>query len=104
MGGGAPAAGAMKFCSEGNNILYPKEDAANRRLLLKCHNCDHQELAEDYMVFRNEVHHSTAERTLVLTDVVTDPTPPAQTRWSARSATTARPCFSSPLAATTPRP
>merc|ERR1712224_633563 len=76
MGGAPTAAGAMKFCSECNNILYPKEDAANRRLLLKCHNCDHQELAEDYMVFRNEVHHSTAEGTLVLTDVVTDPTLP----------------------------
>ncbi|CAN1281478.1 DNA-directed RNA polymerases II, IV and V subunit 9A [Linum perenne] len=66
----------MKFCRECNNILYPKEDRDNRVLLYACRNCDHQEVAETYCVYRNEVHHSAAERTQVLQDVAADPTLP----------------------------
>ncbi|CAI0467069.1 unnamed protein product [Linum tenue] len=35
-----------------------------------------QEVAENYCVYRNEVHHSAAERTQVLQDVAADPTLP----------------------------
>ncbi|TVU23579.1 hypothetical protein EJB05_25953, partial [Eragrostis curvula] len=35
----------MKFCRECNNILYPKEDRANKILLFACRNCDHQATA-----------------------------------------------------------
>ncbi|CAN1281482.1 DNA-directed RNA polymerases II, IV and V subunit 9A [Linum perenne] len=35
-----------------------------------------QEVAETYCVYRNEVHHSAAERTQVLQDVAADPTLP----------------------------
>ncbi|CAN0855484.1 DNA-directed RNA polymerases II, IV and V subunit 9A [Linum grandiflorum] len=66
----------MKFCRECNNILYPKEDREERVLLYACRNCDHQEVAETYCVYRNEVHHSAAERTQVLQDVAADPTLP----------------------------
>uniref|UniRef100_A0A6N2MVL8 DNA-directed RNA polymerase M/15kDa subunit domain-containing protein n=1 Tax=Salix viminalis TaxID=40686 RepID=A0A6N2MVL8_SALVM len=47
-----------------------------------CRNCDHQvssrlfEVADNNCVYRNEVHHSVAERTQVLQDVATDPTLP----------------------------
>ena len=37
---------------------------------------DDSEAAEELCVRRNEVHHTTAERTLVQSDVVTDPTLP----------------------------
>ncbi|XP_048235197.1 DNA-directed RNA polymerases II, IV and V subunit 9A isoform X1 [Ricinus communis] len=60
----------------GNNILYPKEDRDQKILLYACRNCDHQEIAESNCVYRNEVHHSAAERTQVLQDVAADPTLP----------------------------
>jgi len=44
--------------------------------MMRCLNCDYSEAAEELCVRRNEVHHTTAERTLVQSDVVTDPTLP----------------------------
>lgn len=38
-----------------NNMLYPKEDKANKQLLYACRMCDHQEEAQDFCVYRNEV-------------------------------------------------
>ncbi|KAB2095342.1 hypothetical protein ERO13_A01G034300v2 [Gossypium hirsutum] len=66
----------MKFCRECNNILYPKEDREQKILLYACRNCDHQEVAENNCVYRNEVHHSAGERTQILQDVAADPTLP----------------------------
>ncbi|XP_024536926.1 DNA-directed RNA polymerases II, IV and V subunit 9B isoform X1 [Selaginella moellendorffii] len=66
----------MKFCRECNNILYPKEDRDQKILLYACRNCDHQEVADNNCVYRNEVHHSAGERTQVLQDVASDPTLP----------------------------
>ncbi|KAJ4833833.1 DNA-directed RNA polymerases II, IV and V subunit 9A [Turnera subulata] len=66
----------MKFCRECNNILYPKEDKRQKVLLFACRNCDHQEVAENNCVYRNEVHHSASERTQVLLDVASDPSLP----------------------------
>ncbi|KAL5140904.1 DNA-directed RNA polymerases II, IV and V subunit 9A [Glycine soja] len=67
---------AMKFCRECNNILYPKEDRDQKVLLFACRNCDHQEVADNFCVYRNEIHHSVGERTQVLQDVAADPTLP----------------------------
>jgi len=66
----------MKFCRECNNILYPKEDRENKILLYACRNCDHQEIAENNCVYRNEIHHAAGERTQILQDVASDPTLP----------------------------
>ncbi|QCE13345.1 DNA-directed RNA polymerase II subunit RPB9 [Vigna unguiculata] len=66
----------MKFCRECNNILYPKEDRDQKILLYACRNCDHQEVADNFCVYRNEIHHSVGERTQVLQDVAADPTLP----------------------------
>ncbi|KAK3416923.1 hypothetical protein EUGRSUZ_H02666, partial [Eucalyptus grandis] len=66
----------MKFCCECNNILYPKEDREEKILLFACRNCEHQEVADDNCVYRNEIHHSVGERTQVLQDVAADPTLP----------------------------
>ncbi|KAK4586531.1 hypothetical protein RGQ29_023610 [Quercus rubra] len=66
----------MKFCRECNNILYPKEDKDQKILLYACRNCDHQEVADNNCVYRNEIHHSVGERTQVLQDVTADPTLP----------------------------
>ncbi|KAG2275971.1 hypothetical protein Bca52824_058526 [Brassica carinata] len=66
----------MKFCRECNNILYPKEDKKQKILRYACRNCDYQEIADNYCVHRNEVHHSVSEKTQILTDVASDPTVP----------------------------
>ncbi|KAF3321244.1 DNA-directed RNA polymerases II, IV and V subunit 9A [Carex littledalei] len=62
------------LCS--NNILYPREDRDQKILLFACRNCEHQEVADNNCVYRNEVHHTAAERTQVLQDVAGDPTLP----------------------------
>eukprot|EP00271_Cylindrocystis_brebissonii_P017464 TRINITY_DN4554_c0_g1_i1.p2 TRINITY_DN4554_c0_g1~~TRINITY_DN4554_c0_g1_i1.p2 ORF type:complete len:115 (+),score=11.33 TRINITY_DN4554_c0_g1_i1:239-583(+) len=66
----------MKFCPECNNILYPREDKANKTLVYACRNCDHSEAADTFCVYRNEVMHGADERTQVLQDVAADPTLP----------------------------
>ncbi|GJN05119.1 hypothetical protein PR202_ga22724 [Eleusine coracana subsp. coracana] len=67
----------MKFCRECNNILYPKEDRENRTLLFACRNCDHQEVSDSNLVYRNVVDHAAGEFTQVLyEDVASDPTLP----------------------------
>ncbi|MED6206102.1 DNA-directed RNA polymerases II, IV and V subunit 9B [Stylosanthes scabra] len=65
-----------KFCPECNNILYPKEDREHKILYFACRTCDHQEVADNNCVYRNEIYHSADERTQVLEDVVSDPTLP----------------------------
>lgn len=42
-----------------NNMLYPKEDRVNRKLLYACRNCGHQEGAENACIYRNEVLRTT---------------------------------------------
>eukprot|EP00239_Pterosperma_sp_CCMP1384_P000140 CAMPEP_0197848092 /NCGR_PEP_ID=MMETSP1438-20131217/7922_1 /TAXON_ID=1461541 /ORGANISM="Pterosperma sp., Strain CCMP1384" /LENGTH=112 /DNA_ID=CAMNT_0043460223 /DNA_START=240 /DNA_END=578 /DNA_ORIENTATION=+ len=62
----------MIFCKECNNILYPKEDKEQRKLLYACRNCDHSEDARHSCVFRNEVKHTEAEQTQVVADLTAD--------------------------------
>ncbi|KAK1653883.1 hypothetical protein QYE76_071688 [Lolium multiflorum] len=62
------------LCPPRNNILYPKDDKDRRVLLFACRNCEHQEIADNNCVYRNEVQHAAAERTQVLQDVASDPT------------------------------
>ncbi|KAE9608339.1 putative DNA-directed RNA polymerase [Lupinus albus] len=66
----------MKFCSECNNILYPKEDKEHKILLYGCRNCDHEEVADNNIVYRNKIHHSDRERIQGLQNVAADPTLP----------------------------
>ncbi|EGG25300.1 RNA polymerase II core subunit [Cavenderia fasciculata] len=66
----------MNFCGECNNMLYPQADKINKTLLLVCKICDHQEEASNSCVYRNEIKHSTDERTQVLHDISLDPTLP----------------------------
>ncbi|KAJ6899574.1 hypothetical protein NC652_025891 [Populus alba x Populus x berolinensis] len=40
-----------------NNILYPKEDKKQKILLYACRSCDHQEVAGNNRVYRNEIYH-----------------------------------------------
>ncbi|KAJ6982406.1 hypothetical protein NC653_025495 [Populus alba x Populus x berolinensis] len=50
-----------KYCNfavDGHNdILYPKEDKKQKILLYACRSCDHQEVAGNNRVYRNEIYH-----------------------------------------------
>mmetsp|Transcript_9408 Transcript_9408/g.34520 ORF Transcript_9408/g.34520 Transcript_9408/m.34520 type:complete len:133 (+) Transcript_9408:122-520(+) len=71
-----PKAGALRFCPFNNDLLYPKEDKANRKLKYACRTYDYEEDADSYCVYRNEIAHSSSEKTTVLLDVRADPTLP----------------------------
>ncbi|KAF9166925.1 DNA-directed RNA polymerase II core subunit rpb9 [Actinomortierella ambigua] len=72
---------SFKYCSECNNLLYPREDRSipelsQRKLMFACRNCDYQEPADNNCVYRNEIAHAPAEQTLIVQDLSTDPTLP----------------------------
>jgi DNA-directed RNA polymerase II subunit RPB9 len=59
-------------------MLYPREQkGGERRLLYACRNCEHQEEADDFCVYRNELQ-STLDINIQLSipDVAMDPTLP----------------------------
>eukprot|EP00951_Prasinocladus_malaysianus_P033461 scaffold331449_cov32-Prasinocladus_malaysianus.AAC.1 len=47
----------LRFCKESNDLLYPREDRARKRLVYYCKNCDYVEDSEesDWCVYRNAV-------------------------------------------------
>ena len=44
------------ICSECGNMLYPKEDAANRKLKRVCRNCGREDDADNNLVYVNDLH------------------------------------------------
>ncbi|KAK9460797.1 uncharacterized protein V1516DRAFT_677681 [Lipomyces oligophaga] len=67
---------SFRFCAECNNMLYPKVDEQNQRLLYACRNCSYRELASDARVYRNEILADVSETAGVTLDVASDPTLP----------------------------
>ncbi|KAJ2394042.1 DNA-directed RNA polymerase II core subunit rpb9 [Coemansia sp. RSA 2559] len=67
---------SLSFCTECNNMLYPREDKERRVLMFACRNCDFQEDAENSCIYRHEVMHIPSEQTMVITDLSSDPTLP----------------------------
>ncbi|KAI9307489.1 DNA-directed RNA polymerase II subunit I [Cunninghamella echinulata] len=67
---------SFKYCIECNNLLYPREDKANRQLMFSCRNCQFEEPADNMRVYRHEIIHGPSEQTMVLTDLSADPTLP----------------------------
>ncbi|ORY97324.1 DNA-directed RNA polymerase II subunit I [Syncephalastrum racemosum] len=66
----------FKYCLDCNNLLYPREDKANRRLMFACRNCQYEEDADNFCVYRHEIIHQPSEQTMVLSDLSIDPTLP----------------------------
>merc|ERR1712045_1107677 len=66
----------IRFCQECNNMLYPKEDKANRVLLYACRNCDFRQLADSSCIYVNRITHEINEMANICTDVIQDPTMP----------------------------
>ncbi|KAK2156476.1 hypothetical protein LSH36_212g00050 [Paralvinella palmiformis] len=58
----------IKFCQECNNMLYPKEDKENTRLLYACRNCDYQQEAENPCIYVNKIQHDVDELTQIIGD------------------------------------
>jgi DNA-directed RNA polymerase II subunit RPB9 len=70
---------SLKFCPESNDLLYPRENKELRRLEYYCKNCDYVEFAQDRLdncVYVSELKHDAKEQTVVLSDVMADPTLP----------------------------
>ncbi|KAI9278583.1 DNA-directed RNA polymerase II subunit RPB9 [Phascolomyces articulosus] len=66
----------FKYCLDCNNLLYPREDKANRRLLFACRNCQYEEDADNLCVYRHEIIHAASEQTMIVSDLSADPTLP----------------------------
>lgn len=68
----------LRFCPDCNDLLYATEDKERKRLVYECRNCHNREDVpqSEWCVYRNEVHHTHQERTIILQDVRHDPTLP----------------------------
>ncbi|VDL64169.1 unnamed protein product [Hymenolepis diminuta] len=64
------------FCSECNNMLYPKEDKRNKRLMYACRNCDFMKRADNPCIYVNRLEQEIDELSLINPDVIHDPTLP----------------------------
>ncbi|KAJ7766358.1 hypothetical protein DFH07DRAFT_809690 [Mycena maculata] len=65
---------SLHFCSECNNLLYPKADEQRRIMVYACRICTYDELVENKCVYRNDLLTVTKEQVGVTTDLGTDPT------------------------------
>ncbi|KZP17349.1 hypothetical protein FIBSPDRAFT_865014 [Athelia psychrophila] len=65
---------SLQFCSECNNLLYPKADQARRIMVYACRICAYDEINENKCVYRNDLLTVTKEQKGVTTDLGTDPT------------------------------
>ncbi|PYH85441.1 putative DNA directed RNA polymerase II 15 kDa subunit [Aspergillus uvarum CBS 121591] len=64
----------FRFCRECSNLLYPKEDRVNNRLMFTCRTCHVGEPATSYCVYQNKLNTQVGDTAGVTTDVGSDPT------------------------------
>ncbi|KAL9015293.1 MAG: hypothetical protein Q9173_000091 [Seirophora scorigena] len=64
----------FRFCRECSNMLYPKEDRINSKLMFACRTCQYSEDAASACVFRNSIYNIIGETAGVTQDVGSDPT------------------------------
>ncbi|KZT04846.1 uncharacterized protein LAESUDRAFT_285947 [Laetiporus sulphureus 93-53] len=65
---------SLHFCSECNNLLYPKADQQRRIMVYACRICNYDEIGENKCVYRNDLLTVTKEQVGVTTDLMNDPT------------------------------
>lgn len=46
---------SLHFCSECNNLLYPKADPGRRIMVYACRICSEEEIGENKCVYRNDL-------------------------------------------------
>lgn len=64
----------FRFCSECSNMLYPKEDEHEHKLMFTCRTCNFSEEATSTCIFRNILNNAAGETAGVTQDVGSDPT------------------------------
>ncbi|KAK4135272.1 DNA-directed RNA polymerase II subunit RPB9 [Trichocladium antarcticum] len=70
----------FRFCSECSNMLYPKEDEHEHKLMFTCRTCNFSEEATSSCIFRNIQNNAAGETAGVTQDVGSDPTLPRSNR------------------------
>ncbi|RDX39960.1 hypothetical protein OH76DRAFT_1413272 [Lentinus brumalis] len=65
---------SLHFCSECNNLLYPKADPNRRVMVYACRICAYDEIGENQCVYRNDLLTVTREQVGVTADLASDPT------------------------------
>ncbi|CAL9738467.1 DNA-directed RNA polymerase II subunit Rpb9p [Monosporozyma servazzii] len=70
----------FRFCRDCNNMLYPREDKDNSRLLFECRTCSYVEEAGAPLVYRHELITNIGETAGVVQDIGSDPTLPRSDR------------------------
>lgn len=70
--------GSIQFCRECNNMLYPREDKINKRLLYSCRNCSYNENAQHtqqgYCVYNNILKQRSVAGVQISKELILDPT------------------------------
>jgi len=66
----------FRFCSGCSNLLFPKEDKAENRLLFACRTCAFTEEAASSCVMRHEIASTVGATAGVTAEVAQDPTLP----------------------------
>ncbi|KAF2015385.1 hypothetical protein BU24DRAFT_461634 [Aaosphaeria arxii CBS 175.79] len=64
----------FRFCSECSNLLFPREDKVNNKLLFACRTCAFTEEAPSSCVMRHEIASSVGDTAGITQDVAQDPT------------------------------
>ncbi|KAL5003413.1 hypothetical protein BDV10DRAFT_45255 [Aspergillus recurvatus] len=64
----------FRFCRECSNLLYPKEDRVNNRLMFTCRTCHVGEPATSNCVYQNKLTSQVGDTAGVTQDVGNDPT------------------------------
>ncbi|KAI0289993.1 hypothetical protein BC826DRAFT_1029456 [Russula brevipes] len=66
---------SLHFCSECNNLLYPKAEQQRRTMVYACRICPSvDETVDNGLVYRNDLLNVTKEQAGVTTDLGQDPT------------------------------
>ncbi|KAL6705166.1 DNA-directed RNA polymerase II core subunit rpb9 [Coniothyrium glycines] len=66
----------FRFCSECSNLLFPREDKAENKLLFACRTCAFTEEAPSSCVMRHEIASTVGATAGVTAEVAQDPTLP----------------------------
>ncbi|KAL8732035.1 MAG: hypothetical protein Q9166_002987 [cf. Caloplaca sp. 2 TL-2023] len=64
----------FRFCGDCSNMLAPREDRINNKLMYHCRMCQYSEEADSACVFRNSIYNIIGETAGVTQDVGSDPT------------------------------
>ncbi|KAF1986643.1 DNA-directed RNA polymeras-like protein II subunit rpb9 [Aulographum hederae CBS 113979] len=66
----------FRFCRECSNMLYPRDDDAEQRLMFACRTCQYSEPATSSCIFRNDLSTTVGDTAGITQDVSQDPTLP----------------------------